>query len=109
MNTSEILAKAADLIEQRGHWKGWYCGPNGELCFRGAIYAALGLEFYPDDGARDWPSGFALVVTAGNAEGAALRFVPGGNTATWNDADATTAAEVRNALRAAAEAARAET
>lgn len=49
MNTSEVLNRAADLIEERG----WRVGPFGwpesvestePLCLEGAILAALGLD-----------------------------------------------------------------
>lgn len=45
MNTSEVLNKAADLIEERG-WiqgpTGWIIADGGPLCLEGGIYAALG-------------------------------------------------------------------
>lgn len=50
MRTSEVLNKAADLIEQHGWAKGsaawnhgW--GEDQKLCLEGGIMAALGLEF----------------------------------------------------------------
>lgn len=44
MKTSEILAKAADLIEQRGWNQGWYVNDCGGLCATGAMFAAVGME-----------------------------------------------------------------
>jgi hypothetical protein len=44
--TSEVLNRAADLIEERGwaHGRGWTDGGTGEpLCVEGAIGAALGV------------------------------------------------------------------
>lgn len=47
MNTSEVLNKAADLIESRGWTKGaagWYPEAGRELCLEGGIAAALNLN-----------------------------------------------------------------
>jgi hypothetical protein len=49
MNTSEVLNRAADLIEERG-WttgNGWPGTGNykGPLCLEGGILAALGVDF----------------------------------------------------------------
>ena len=40
MNTAEILDKAADLIDARGHQKGCFEGPDGSLCALGALRIA---------------------------------------------------------------------
>lgn len=49
MRTSEILNRAADLIEERGWGTGsdtWYFGnDNHPLCIEGGMMAALGLKF----------------------------------------------------------------
>ena len=47
MNTSEVLNRAADLIEERGWqqgFKGWRAGTGAALCMEGAIAAAMGIE-----------------------------------------------------------------
>lgn len=52
MNTSEVLNRAADLIELRGwmHGQGWNEGEDGRpLCLEGAIMAALGVTVDPFD------------------------------------------------------------
>ena len=51
MNTSEMLNRAADLIEQRG-WtsgRGWQHEDGGPLCVEGAILAAIGGSFFTGD------------------------------------------------------------
>jgi hypothetical protein len=49
MRTSEVLDKAADLIEERG-WRqggaGWGDTPDAPLCLEGGILAALGREWH---------------------------------------------------------------
>lgn len=46
MNTSEVLNRAADLIEERGWTKGrGWVDDGGPLCLEGGIAAALGVEF----------------------------------------------------------------
>lgn len=103
MNTSEILAKAADLIEERGHWKGWYCGPNGELCARGAMYIAAGVvpPMEPDQAWEGDADHDQVDAATKRLDGRV-----GSLTERWNDAEERTPAEVVTALR---EAARAET
>lgn len=107
MNTSEILDKAADLIDERGLAKGWYCGPGGTLCARGAIYAAAGYEPEPDGSDHDWIAGLLRHDEVMRAE-VLIDQVIGYVVSQWNDAPERTAAEVATALRGAAEAARAE-
>lgn len=48
MSTSEVLNRAADLIEQRG----WVSGAHGwsgtdGLCLEGGVIAAMGVEVWP--------------------------------------------------------------
>lgn len=110
MNTSEILTRAADLIEERGWAQHWYVNECGGLCARGAIYAAAG--FSPatrdaDDTYR-WLGPAFYDSAAIAAETALGKVVPYGSVARWNDAASRTATEVINTLRGAAEAARAE-
>ena len=49
MNTSDVLNRAADLIEERGwtgNGSGWSDpGESGPLCLEGGIAAALGVQF----------------------------------------------------------------
>jgi len=105
VNTSDILNRAADLIDERGHWKGWYCGPNGQLCARGAMYIAAGVV-PPSEPEGVWSGDCDH--EAVNAATKRLDAHVGVLTERWNDLDATTAADVTDALRGAAEAARAE-
>lgn len=49
MNTSEVLNRAADLIEERG-WttgSGWFGNEYGPLCIEGGIAAAMGVAGGP--------------------------------------------------------------
>jgi hypothetical protein len=51
MNTSEVLNRAADLIEERG-WasgEGWEHEKGGSLCLEGGILAAIGGSFFRGD------------------------------------------------------------
>jgi hypothetical protein len=109
----EVLQRAADLIDQRGHAKGDYIDANGCLCARGAIYAAVGIEPTTDvANIRHWPtynrSRFALAVAAGKALESHIGTdqSPLDPVVRWNDAPERTAAEVSAAFRSAAEAAR---
>lgn len=112
MNTSDILNRAADLIEEKG-WtsgSGWpgeaeYGGSEmGGLCLEGGIMAALGLNYGQrwDDIFKTCPAVHAVNAYLERDEGYALY--------DWNDAPGRTAAEVIEVLRACAviEAAREE-
>lgn len=105
MKPSEILDKAADLIEPKGAWtQGWFGRDSGGreihrvakakcFCTIGAMLAAEG-----HDGFRRWPDRLAseyLHLAAG------IHHIPN-----WNDYPARTQAEVVTALRQAAELAR---
>ncbi len=41
MLTSEVLRKAREVLETRGHCKGILSNPSGHVCALGAIYAAV--------------------------------------------------------------------
>lgn len=47
MKTSEGLAKAAQVMADRGHNKGSYIAKNGSVCAMGAIFIASGAEIVP--------------------------------------------------------------
>lgn len=101
LKPSEILAKAADLIEPEGAWlQGRYS--NGEnhsphdadatcWCVNGALYRC---------GSADWE--------AVEAARAVLRSLVDKPTSSWNDDSARIQAEVVAALRKASELAKAE-
>lgn len=116
MSTSEILTRAADLIEERGHAKDWYCDESGALCIVGAMCAAVGIEPEPytatdgtEEGWSTWGSNWQQV-RAAQERFERLAGLPVGHDApSWNDREETTGAEVVAKLREAAEAARAET
>jgi hypothetical protein len=108
--TSEVLNKAADLIEQRGWTKG--CGwqltdfDNGTdaICLEGAIQLAAGFPAVPQseaamlaDRVRFCPAGQAVVTYLADAD----RHDRNGWLFTWND-QRSDAAEVIEVLRACA-------
>lgn len=115
MNTADILDKAADLIEQRGHAKRVHVTKAGCLCASGAMYAAVGME--PVPGQREcgrWPSfdwsRSLEVAEAYDWFGAWLKrsgFKADTDAVQWNDRKIRTKEEVVSTLRAAAQAARA--
>ena len=97
MKTSEVLNRAADLIEERG-WtqgEGW---PDAEddvtgLCLEGGIMAAAGFGF--NDYTKFVRCPAYLAVENYLAHETRFPF-------TWNDRDGRTAAEVIEVLRACA-------
>lgn len=108
MKVSEILDKAADVIAERGHWRGGYKRPGDDpatcpVCVLGAINVATGSS-------PDTEAGFKVPGTASAAANALadhLGLNPGddlidllGNE--WNDNDAESAEDVVRELRAAA-------
>lgn len=96
MNTSEILAKAADLIDERGHCKRVSEDLDGRLCVYGALRKAT-EQFVDQDR------------VFGAAAERISEHLGGDLVAIWNDYPERTKEEVVSALRSAAEAARAET
>lgn len=107
MQTSEILHKAADLIEERGWGTGsetWgYVDFASPLCIEGAIGAAMGkvVNVPGDDGI--WPQDIQTC-PAGKAVSEFLgeRRRSTGWLCHWNDTRARNAAEVIEVLRGAA-------
>lgn len=101
MNTSEILNKAADIVEQRGHSKGVYSDSTGRVCAVGAINAAIlgttKIEHLPI-----WYSG--LDTHAGRVLHSLVCADEYWSITDWNDAPERTKEEVVAALRQAAEA-----
>lgn len=65
MNTSEVLTKAADLIEEKGHSKGTYVDSGGEVCALGAIMITCGASIEPS---VHFKSGLRLVNIGRNAD-----------------------------------------
>ena len=115
MNTSEVLTRAADLIEQRGHTKRRHVTVTGCLCVAGAMFAAVGME--PDH--KHFDSEFWPGYTPDRADLVKVAYdwfrdwldrmgVDCRDPVDWNDAKKRTKEEVVTTLRGAAEAARAE-
>lgn len=50
MKTSEVLAKAADIIDERGHAHEFYLDNDGKVCAVGAIRLAAGGQIVPQTG-----------------------------------------------------------
>jgi hypothetical protein len=108
--TSEVLNRAADLIEERGWAQGpawdWY-GDGSALCLEGAIGIAAGIptESTTWQPHNECPAGVAVREYLGLAAVAPYpRTVRDGSQPlwTWNDEATRTAAEVIEVLRAAA-------
>ena len=105
MNTSEVLNRAADLIEERG-WvrgsKGWgIFRDDSPLCLEGGILAALGVKWDDVDLSEfvECPAYRAVESYLG------IDFDPNGDLIEiwqWNDEDQRTANEVIEVLRACA-------
>lgn len=90
METSEVLDEAATMIETVGHTKRRYRSPDGRHCALGAIYAVVGWGKPQNDAVgvlHRW-----ITATHG----------PGSDVATWNDMPETTAEDVINGMRKAA-------
>ena len=108
LSVSEVLSRAADLLEKPGAWTQWAYGrdifgdveedgsemPTDPVCFcvQGAIGQVMGERPY---GAPIYPVIGALADHLG---------VPAVDVPVWNDAPGRTQAEVVSALRAASEA-----
>lgn len=105
MNTSEVLNRAADLIEKRGWGGDWYATENEPVCVEGALLAAIGMK--PDDrwalDEGDRPVFYScpayLAVTEYLGDVLFPRVDP---LWVWNDDSDRTQAEVIEVLRAAA-------
>lgn len=110
MNTSEVLDKAADLVQEQGWWQ----SPNGwpraarqpaGLCLEGGIMAALGVTFDSDPSLEEFtacPAYRAVQSYLGlshelDEDGQAVEPLW-----RWNDDLTRKAAEVIEVLRAAA-------
>ena len=108
MNTSEVLNRAADLIEERG-WRqgpaGWDNDQGSRLCLEGGILAALETSFSDID-LREWFMDCpAYVAVANYLELPSGRDLAGhDNRAIWrfNDDPGRTQSEVVEVLRACA-------
>lgn len=108
--TSEVLNRAADLIEERG-WAqggGWFYGGDeyatSPLCLEGGIMAALGLHF--DTGETDdfeeCPAYVAVRSYLGAACRNAVLGVEDARLWAWNDTVAESGEQVIATLRAVA-------
>lgn len=103
--TSEVLYRAADLIEERGWQKGgdgWVGGASDPLCLEGGIQAAAGIS---DNFLVDRCPAYRAVFDYLGAEACTLRYKEYTSRIrlyVWNDASARTADEVIATLRAAA-------
>lgn len=90
-----VLLQAADLIEQHGHLKGLYGNPDEGFCVSGAIWYAIT--------GRPRRSGMLVSAAPGYLEAIDLLPCGTGGLCAWNDNERTTAADVMEALREAAQ------
>jgi hypothetical protein len=94
---ADVLDRAADVIAERGHYKGDYEGPGGEVCVAGAIRVAVTGTAMPHPKTADRTR--HVIGSAYNSLGRAI----GDPIITyWNDAPGRPADEVIAALREAA-------
>lgn len=100
MTTSELLEKAADLIEEGGLCKGTYFKNNGEHCTLGALRRIAS----GNDGMMAFAPGYAEAVAALQKE--IFGRVMDGRLALaeWNDLPGRTANDVAQTMRKAAKA-----
>lgn len=110
MNTADILDRAAGVVEKRGWTQRWYVNASGEVCPRGAIYVACGVEPdpYPEVEVVDWPGWSPAAASAAMDACDLLDKAVDDYAESWNDRPERTKEEVVSTLRAAAQAARAE-
>lgn len=106
MNTADILDRAADLIEERGWHQGWYVNDCGQLCIRGAMLVAVGIE--PPQKDMPWPDHSGEANASWQEATDEMDEYLDDLAERWNDAPERTKEEVVSTLRAAAQAARAE-
>lgn len=92
-----VLLRAADELERRGHCKGVLFGPRGEVCLRGAIMAALGLNSHADY----WDRHMLMAPHFNAADEAVANYLKC-DVVDWNNAPGRTKEEVVAALRSAA-------
>ena len=102
MTISDVLSRAADAIQERGHCKGNFVDAAGNLCVAGALYLAAGLPVVGIAKPRDGWDAAKSYADADEAAAAFRRYV-GSSVYTWNDQPERTKEEVVAALRAAAE------
>lgn len=105
MNTSDILNKAADLIEQRG-WRRSEWGLDSDtapLCVEGAICAAMGLTNHGEIDRQSCPAYVAVKTHLGaRCRNDVVPDAADAEVWAWNDTVAESAAEVIEVLRATA-------
>jgi hypothetical protein len=101
--TKDIMMRAAELIEQRGHCKGKNMDANGRVCMLGALgLAVFGPDAFTDRAAAD-PEKRAMYDVATTALRNHIRSRDlhwAGFATGYNDAEERTAEEVVATLRA---------
>lgn len=86
MQTSEVLNRAADLIEERGWTRGSWGGGSGRaLCLEGGIIAALGSQFDDPSFNYDKFSACPAYVAVENYLVSAGRLADDDSLWAWND------------------------
>lgn len=113
LTVPEVLRRAVQVLDERGHYKGWYVDPDGgAVCASGACAVAAGLELYPIESDHEpEPAAPAGSVDAEavwrRAEDTLCMFLEraevSGGVPDWNDRYERTLDEVRAALLGAAD------
>lgn len=101
-SVSDVLLKAADLLEQRGHAKFIRVHPNGSMCFLGALEVAQGYEGGYRSPGGDGPLTREAALVTAKVLGLTVCYTPYIRIADWNNLPERTAQEVIDAMRLAA-------
>jgi hypothetical protein len=103
---AQVYRRAAEVIDERGWFQGWYADPDGRrVCMLGACAVALGAEFETEGRSNGEPR----VVFARDADNTMWHKAWDGlhtkvhKTTKWNDESGRTAEQVKAALLEAAE------
>ncbi len=54
LKPSDVLDRAADLMEERGWYRGFFISDDGAVCHLGAIYAAAGRHVHRQSTGGTW-------------------------------------------------------
>ena len=100
---SQLLLKAAEIVERYGHIQESYGDTDRGFCIHGAIWFAVDPKmdaFEPDQEHVTWEAGMRVARYLKDEE--ALQDCDWDRCVSWNDTDGRTAEEVIAALRGAA-------
>jgi hypothetical protein len=103
----QLLTRAAEILDERGWFQGWYIRDDGCVCAVGAVNLAAseadGNEALDLDAESEWDNISTSVRWARENALEALRGAVDGSIVEWNDKPGRTKDEVQAILRRAAE------